>query len=143
MAKLTDLQRKQMIADRVLGMSFRKLAEKYNVTTATVQRVIKSDTKVAQKVTDKKEENTQTVLAYMEEQREQACNTIGKLLEALGNDDKIALASLNQIATSMGILIDKFTAIEGNGGKQPENNLLDAIQNAVKETNDEIREDKP
>lgn len=149
MAKLTDLQRKQLIADRVGGMSIRALAAKYKVSTTTVQATLKTDTKLTQKLTDKKEQNTQSVIAYMEEQKEAVCDTIGKLLGAIGSDAKIAAAPINQLATAMGILIDKFTASEYAGKSAgAENNLLDVIEKAAeeyggKEKTDEIRDVQP
>ena len=45
MAKLTDKQRKKIIAESVNGSSIRALAAKYGVSTTTIQRVLKSDTK--------------------------------------------------------------------------------------------------
>ena len=57
MAKLTDKQRKKIIAESVNGSSIRALAAKYGVSTTTIQRVLKSDTTLTQKVAQKKAEN--------------------------------------------------------------------------------------
>lgn len=54
MAKLTDKQRKKIIAESVNGSSIRALAAKYGVSTTTIQRVLKSDTTLTQKVAQKR-----------------------------------------------------------------------------------------
>ena len=40
-ARLTDRQRKMIMADRAGEMSIRQLANKYHVSTTTIQRVLK------------------------------------------------------------------------------------------------------
>lgn len=150
MAKLTDLQKKQIIADRVNGMSFRTLADKYNVSTTTVQRIVKSDSQVTQKVTQKKEQNVTEIIAHMDDMKNSVCKTLDKLLSAISDDEKISKASVNQLATTMGILIDKFTANENVSPAPPEqqNNLLDIIRKSAvninsEETESEIRGIEP
>jgi len=68
-AKLTDKQRVEVIADRVNGMTFRALAKKYGVAVGTIQNVC-TDTEVVQKCTHKKEEDVQSVLEFMSTQRD-------------------------------------------------------------------------
>lgn len=53
-AKLTDKQRKKIIAESVNGSSIRALAAKYGVSTTTIQRTLKSDNDLKQKVAQKK-----------------------------------------------------------------------------------------
>lgn len=128
MAKLTDKQRKKIIAESVNGSSIRALAAKYNVSTTTIQRVLKSDTELTQKVAQKKAENTVSILAFMNSKKNDVCGLIDKLLAAMGDEDKLAAATVNQLATAMGIVIDKYTARETpqtSGAKK--NNLLEAL----------------
>ena len=134
MAKLTDKQRKKIIAERAEGLSIRALAKKYNVSASTISRTLESDPKTVQKVTQKKEENTVAILAYMDGKKKDVCEILDKLLEAVKDEEKIAKTPLNQLATTIGILIDKFTAAElsGRGQSTAENNLLSAIQSAAK-----------
>lgn len=133
MAKLTDKQRKWIIAERAEGASLRALAKKYKVSDTTIRRTLASDPKMAQKVAQKKEENSVAVLAYMDGKKKDVCNILDKLLEAIEDEEKIAKTPLNQLATTIGILIDKFTAAElsGKSGESAENNLLSAIQSAA------------
>lgn len=134
MAKLTDKQRKKIIAERAEGLSIRALAKKYNVSASTISRTLESDPKTVQKVTQKKEENTVAILAYMDGKKKDVCDILDKLLEAVKDEEKIAKTPLAQLATTIGILIDKFTAAElsGRGQSTAENNLLSAIQSAAK-----------
>lgn len=133
MAKLTDRQRKKIIAERADGATIRALARKYKVSDTTIRRTLASDPKMAQKVAQKKEENSVAILAYMDGKKKDVCNILDKLLEAIEDDEKIAKTPLHQIATTIGILIDKFTAAElsGKSGAGAENNLLSAIQSAA------------
>ena len=134
-AKLTDRQRKKIIAERADGATIRALARKYKVSDTTIRRTLDSDPKTAQKVAQKKEENTAAILAYMESKKTDVCEILDKLLEAVKDEERIAKTQMNQLATTLGILIDKFT-----GNEQPpkppadsQNNLLDAIINSTKE----------
>ena len=133
-AKLTDRQRKKIIAERADGVTIRALARKYKVSDTTIRRTLASDPKMAQKVAQKKEENTVAVLAYMDGKKKDVCEILDKLLEAVKDEEKIAKTPLAQLATTIGILIDKFTAAElsGRGQSTAENNLLSAIQSAAK-----------
>ena len=134
MAKLTDKQRKKIIAESVNGSSLRALAAKYGVSTTTIQRVLKSDTELTQKVAQKKAENTVSILAFMDSKKNDVCALIDKLLAAMADDDKLAAATVNQLATAMGIVIDKYTANEAfKSSDTKENNLFEAITAAGKE----------
>lgn len=134
MAKLTDKQRKKIIAESVNGSSIRALAAKYGVSTTTIQRVLKSDTELTQKVVQKKAENTVSILAFMDSKKNDVCALIDKLLAAMADDDKLAAATVNQLATAMGIVIDKYTANEAfKSSDTKENNLFEAITAAGKE----------
>lgn len=107
-AKLTDKQRKKLIADRAGGSTIRQLAAKYSVSTTTVQRTLRADPRTAQMVTEKKAQNTADILVYMDNKRDVVCAIIGDYLEALRDPEKIAKATTVQLSTTMGILIDKF-----------------------------------
>lgn len=112
MAKLTDKQRKTIIAERAVGSSTRQLARKYGVSETTIRRTLKSDPEMAQKVAQKKAEHTASILAFMDSKKTDVCTLVEKILAAMGSEDKLAEATLNQLATAMGIVIDKFTAQE-------------------------------
>lgn len=141
MAKLTDKQRKKIIAESVSGSSIRALAAKYQVSTTTIQRVLKSDAELTQKVAQKKAENTASVLAFMDSKKNDVCGLIDKFLSAMGDDEKLAAATVNQLATAMGIVIDKYTANEAvNASSAKENNLFEAIDSIGEEDLNDLPE---
>lgn len=107
--RLTDKQKKKIIADYVESGSYRATARKYNVSDATVRKIVLSDDKILQKCAQKNEQNTLDILAYMESRKEQEHGVIDSYLRALADQEKIAAAKLSEIATATGILIDKFT----------------------------------
>ncbi len=112
-ARLTDKQKKQIIADRADGVSIRKLAEKYRTSATTIHRILKCDPETEQKVTHKKEQNTADILAYMESKRDIVCEILGKGLSILNDEEKLREASPAQITTALGTLIDKWAMISG------------------------------
>jgi len=144
-AKLTDKQRKRIIAEYVEGgTSQRKLAEKYHVSPYLIRSILSEDKNLTQKISHKKEENTQSVLAFMDSKKQTVCDLIDKLLAAMGDEDKIAATPLDQLATAMGIVIDKYTA-----GETPKtadtaaNNLFEAIEAIGEEDLNGIPEVQP
>lgn len=145
MAKLTDKQRKRIIAEYVEGgTSQRKLAEKYHVSPYLIRSILSEDKGLTQKIAHKKEENTQSVLAFMDSKKQTVCDLIDKLLAAMGDEDKITATPLNQLATAMGIVIDKYTA-----GETPKtadtaaNNLFEAVEAIGEEDLNGIPEVQP
>lgn len=125
-ARLTDKQKKKIIADRADGLSIRQLANKYHTSTTTIHRTLKSDPETEQIVTQKKEENTKDVLAYMESQKQLVCEIIGKGLMALNDPQKLAKANPAQITTALGTLIDKWVMVNGSSGTETKEDGLSA-----------------
>ena len=108
--KLNDRDKKRIIADRVEGMSFRKIAEKYNVSAKTIQNVVKADKDFLEKSTRKKEQNTLDMLAYMDGQKGKIQHLLANILEALDNPEKLARTNPRDLATAYGIIYDKIMA---------------------------------
>lgn len=133
-ARLTDKQKKKIIADRADGLSIRQLADKYHTSTTTIHRTLKSSPETERKVTHKKEQNTADILAYMESKRDIVCEIIGKGLEVLAGPEKLAEATPAQITTAIGTLIDKWTAISGGlAGAAKEDDLSRSLKELGKE----------
>lgn len=115
MAKhLTDLQKKQIIADYATLGSYRAVAKKHGVANTTVRSIVLCDPQTKQKTAQKKEENTADILQYMEDQKDDVCNIISLYLSALQDPKRLDRASVQSIATSLGIIIDKFSATSKN-----------------------------
>ena len=129
--RLTDKQRKRIIADRVEGLSQRALARKYKVSTTTIQRVLKSNPDLAQIVAQKKEEETADILAHLEKKRELVNRVVDRYLEALLDEERIARATPSQLTTALGTLIDKWT--QGSGQRDLREQKDDPLTTALKE----------
>ena len=107
-ARLTDKQKKKIVADYLELGSLRAAGRKNGVSGETVKRIVQNDDAFEQKAAQKKEENTADILAYMESKRGVVCEIIEKGLAALNDPEKLADASPAQITTALGTLIDKW-----------------------------------
>lgn len=115
MAKhLTDRQKKKIIADYATLGNYRAVARKHNISADTVKRIVLQDPETVQKTTQKKAENTADILRFMDKQKGDVCDIIGLYLKALQDPRKLERASVQSIATSLGIIIDKFSATSKN-----------------------------
>lgn len=71
MSKLTDKQKKKIIADYVDNGNYSETARLNNTTDTTVRTIIKENKNIAlKKMEQKKEENTQDMLQYLESKKE-------------------------------------------------------------------------
>lgn len=108
-ARLTDKQKKKIIADYIESGSYNATAKRFGISESTVRRLCKREPEITKKAEQKKEQNTIDMLAYMDSRKEQAQGVIDDYLKALANPSKIEAAKLSEIATALGILVDKFT----------------------------------
>lgn len=109
-ARLTDKQKKKIVADYLELGSYNAVSKIHGISRQTVKNVVLSSTDIGQKLQQKKDENTTDILAYMESRRGVVCEIIEKGLAALNDPDKLKEASPSQITTALGTLIDKWSA---------------------------------
>ena len=107
-ARLTDKQKKKIVADYLETGSYNATAEKNGVCGHTVKRIVAECPEISEMLEQKKEENTADILAYMESKRGVVCEIIEKGLAALNDPEKLLDASPAQITTALGTLIDKW-----------------------------------
>ena len=134
-ARLTDKQKKKIIAEYVSGQSMRALARKYNIAPSTIKRVIDRDPKTKQEATDKKRQNTKEMLEYFTEQKGKAQQLLSSIIEALSDPDKLARANVRDLATAYGIIADKFLQTaprESDELLQKAKEILGAYDGAIK-----------
>ena len=112
--KLTDRQKKKIIADYVDNGNYSETARINGVNKSTVQRLISKNQEVQQKAQEKKEENTQDMLQYLESKKEDKKRVIELCFKAL--EDKLAspdmFTSVRDIAMVYGIIVDKDLKIK-------------------------------
>lgn len=107
--KLTDKQRKQIIAEYVEGdgkVTHRALAAKYKVSPTTIAKILQ-DEKSVQKCTHKKEENTLSMLEYLDSRKDRAQALMEKILDLSEKD--ILMANLRDKMGALKILSEIFS----------------------------------
>lgn len=139
-ARLTDRQKKKIIADYVQLGSYNAAAKINGVSNHTVKRIVLESPEISKKIQQKKEENTADIIEYMEKQHESVCKLLDRYLEELENPEKIEVAGLREIATTMAILIDKYTADNGRTPNTPEAED-DALTASLKELARELEQE--
>lgn len=112
-ARLTDKQKKKIIADYVELGSYNAAAKANGVSLNTVKKIVQENADIAEMCNQKKEENTADILAKMDERKDKVCNIIDLYLDELLNISQFKNLTPNQLTTAMGTLIDKWTAISG------------------------------
>ena len=110
-ARLTDRQKKKILADYVQTNNYCATAKINGVSATTVKNLVRANADIVEKCEQKKEENTADVMEYMNDQKDLVCSFIGNGLEMLNDPEKLAAANLSQITTAMGTLIDKWAMI--------------------------------
>lgn len=116
--RLTDKQKKKIVADYLETGSFRAAGRKNNVCGNTVKRVVDECSDIEQKIAQKKQKNTEDIIEYMEKQKNIVCEIIGKGLAILNDEEKLKEATPSQITTALGTLIDKFTSEKLSGSTE-------------------------
>ncbi len=138
-ARLTDKQRKKIVADYLETQSVNAAAKRNNVSWDTARKVLDEAGDIEKKLDQKKEENTADIMAYMESSRGVVCEIIGKGLEALNSPEKLAEATPAQITTALGTLIDKWTAISGGPADTMKE---DGLSQSLRELAEELESDE-
>ena len=110
--KLTDKQKKKIIADYMENGNYRETARINSVAVDTVRRIIlknKNNQDFVKKSTEKKEENTKDILQYMdkiaEKQKKIIDLSLDVLEEKLSNPD--LFTNIRDVAIVYGTIFDK------------------------------------
>ena len=125
MAKLTDKQKKKIIADYVDNQNYSETAKMNDVSVDTVRRLVLNDDEVVNNLKRKKEENTQSTIEYMQTQHETKKRILDKILKAIetkaDNIDDM-FTNIKDLATAYGIILDKELKVlelkRGSGSKE-------------------------
>lgn len=131
---LTDKQRKKIIADYVEMQNFTKVAKLNDVNPSTVKRLVdKGYDNVQEKARQKKEENTQSTLEYMQQQHETKKKILDKILKAMETkaDDINMFTNIKDLATAYGIILDKELKILELTEMKNSNNKADEINKSL------------
>lgn len=137
MAKLTDKQKKKIIADYVENQNYCETARMNNVDESTVRRIVKSkDNKEITKLTEqKKQENTQSTIEYMQTQHESKKRILDKILKAIEEkaDNVDMFTNIKDLATAYGIILDKELKVLELNSKNSNSDELAKVDEILKE----------
>lgn len=118
-ARLTDRQKKKILADYVQTNNYCATAKINGVSATTVKNIVRANADILEKCEQKREENTKEVLDYIQNQGPLMCDILKAGLDALNDPEKLKKASVSQIATMIAIIVDKSILIRdmtGSGG---------------------------
>lgn len=133
--KLTDIQKKKIVADYIENQNYRETARINNVDRETVKKLVNEDKELIQKLAIKKEENTQTTLEYMQSQHETKKRILDKLLKAIEekSENVDMFTNIKDLATAYGIILDKeLKFIEVRNNKQEKKETMEKLDELLK-----------
>lgn len=137
-ARLTDKQKKKIIADYVQLGSYNATAKVNGVSLNTVKKIVQGNAEIAEMCNRKKDENTVDILAYMEGKRKEVCDIIEVGLSVL--PDKIKAAkSASEVTTALGTLIDKWATVSGGPADTAKE---DELSKSLREMAEELESDE-
>lgn len=137
-ARLTDKQKKKIIADYVQLGSYNATAKVNGVSLNTVKKIVQGNADIEEMCNQKKEQNTADILDYMESQRDDVCKVLGICLSELKKAERYEKTPPQQIATTMAILIDKYTAFGGGPKDETEE---DGLSRSLRELGEGLESD--
>ena len=135
MAKLTDKQKKKIIADYVETQNFSETARMNGISDKTVKRIVDNmnNIDVVEKIEQKKQENTQSTIEYMQTQHESKKRILDKILKAIeekaDNIDKFT--NIKDLATAYGIILDKELKVLELNRKNENNEDLEKVKDIM------------
>ena len=135
MARTNDLQKKKIIADYIETQNYSEVARMNNVSVNTVKSIVLADEETANKCKQKKEENTQSTIEYMQTQHESKKRILDKILKAIEEkaDNIDMFTNIKDLATAYGIILDKELKVLELKNRSADNNELTKLDELLKE----------
>lgn len=135
MAKLTDKQKKKIIADYVENQNYSETARLNNVSDVTVKDVVMKDKTTLKKLEEKKLENTQSTIEYMQTQHQSKKRILDKILKAIEEkaDNVDMFTNIKDLATAYGIILDKELKVLELNSKNSNSDELAKVDEILKE----------
>ena len=134
--KLTNKQKKKIIADYIENQNYSETAKKNKVAVDTVRRIIltnKDDENFVKKSKQKREEDTKDILEYMSEitqgQKKVINLSLEVITEMLENRDKRLTG--RDIAMIYGVIFDKALKYKEIQLKDKDNSNTEEINNGI------------
>lgn len=136
--RLTDKEKKKVIADYIDTGNYSETGRMNGISDVAVRRIVEKDPEVSKLLEEKKIENTQSTIEYMQTQHETKKKILDKILKAIEEkaENVDMFTNIKDLATAYGIIIDKeLKALElqrnsgtSNSDLQKVNELLSKIE---------------
>ena len=136
MPRLNDQQRKKIIADYIETQNYLETARRNGVSDFTVKATVNKNKETSKKLEQKKIENTQTTLEYMQTQHETKKRILDKLLKGIEvkASDIDMFTNVKDLATAYGIILDKeLKILEIQREKNAANDELSKVKELLTE----------
>ncbi len=147
MAKLTDKQKKEIIADYVECHNYSETARKFNISDEYVRKLVNKDKDSWKLLEQKSKENTSEVLEEMKKRNKRKIELLDKIFDAMdGKLENIdVFTNIKDLATAYGIIMDKELKIKELSLKEKEiekgsYEIQPPILNINIQSNDKLKE---
>ena len=110
-SKLTDKERKKIVARYIECQNFKQVAREFNVSDTTVKNCVKRTPQTSERLARKKEQNTQDVFAFLDSRKDMFMKAVDVCFQVISDPERYNRTSPQAAATTMGILIDKYTTL--------------------------------
>lgn len=119
--KIDAKKMEQLWKDYKISENFKGVAEKHGVSVYMVKKAVERFSLI-------EDEKDDSVIKYIDTKRKDACDFISKCMAIMADDEKLEKASINQIASAMGIVIEKFTKNLSKDDTSHLDEILKAVQ---------------
>ena len=143
MTKLTDKEKKKIIADYVECGNYREVARINNRSYETIRRIVNSEETISKKMTQKSEENTKDIIEYMNSKKNDTQRVLTKLLHGIEvkADELDMLTDIKGLATAYGIILDKQLKILELQRGMANNDQLSKVEELITKLDKEAQND--
>lgn len=126
MAKLTDKQKKKIIADYVENQNYSETARMNNVADVTVRDIVMKDKTTLKKLEQKKQENTMNILDEMDSTKNKRIKLLSKMVDKMNDklEDLDMFTNIKDLSMAYGIMVDKELKFAEMSKYKQENNEI-------------------
>lgn len=139
----SDKKRKEIVADYIECNNYSEVARKHNVSVDTVRRYVREDKEFANNLKQKKEENTQSTIEYMQTQHETKKRILDKILKAIEekSENIDMFTNIKDLATAYGIILDKELKVLELQKNNVDNKELSKVEELLNKIENEAKND--
>jgi len=138
--RLTDKEKKKIIADYIETGNYSETGRMNGISDVGVRRIVEKDPEVSRMLEEKKLENTQSTIEYMQTQHETKKKILDKILKAIEEkaDNVDMFTNIKDLATAYGIILDKeLKVLEIQSNMKTNKNELSKLDELLKEIKEE------